>query len=70
MIASAMYSLSSCSIPLWLPKKNDCRMIILKSGVPRYLTVDPYRGWLLNVLTVLDWCVAFVWPEIWTSKKI
>jgi len=28
MIESAMYSLSSGPIPLWLPKKNDCRMII------------------------------------------
>ena len=28
MIESALYSLSSGPIPLWLPKKNCCRMIV------------------------------------------
>src|SRR5437667_7233548 len=32
VMESAMYSLSSGPIPLWLPKKNDCRMIIWEFG--------------------------------------
>jgi hypothetical protein len=49
MIVSAMYPLSSNPIPLWLPKKNNCRMIIREFGQFSHCSVvNVFHGWLLG----------------------